>query len=69
MGSRPWCSAFVRRSGSGSGHPGHRWRGGQGRYVMNDARAHEAAFLGLAPTGRQVEFDGIAIDITRGVVR
>ncbi len=36
---------------------------------MNDARAHEAAFLGLAPTGRQVEFDGIAIDITRGVVR
>ncbi|MGI9096998.1 MAG: ester cyclase [Solirubrobacteraceae bacterium] len=26
---------------------------------------HEAAFLGIAPTGRPVEFDGIAIDIMR----
>jgi predicted ester cyclase len=26
---------------------------------------HEGAFLGVAPTGRRVEFDGIAIDVMR----
>ena len=27
---------------------------------------HEREFMGIAPTGRHVEFDGIAIDVMRG---
>jgi len=37
------------------------------RFTMRGT--HRGAFLGIAPTDRRVQFDGIAIDVMRGGLR
>jgi hypothetical protein len=52
---------FVQPSGSLYNDRGHDCRGRQSRGTLGDASYSSGTFLGLPPTGRQIEIEAISI--------